>query len=167
MKRSPGVSTGMAKANAYFTRAEVGARVDGNFVGIGSQGCQHTRTANDDRISCFADLVERHRSTALLSLRLGAVDLGIDQGVGEAEVVVPDVLLVANQVLRASLIASSSPHIGPTGEAGEGDIQIVRRPSHHPRCRCRDDLAGASPSFEVLTRPRDEVRDIDQSSIIG
>ncbi len=141
--------------------------VDRQLVGERRQRRQHPGAADDDALSRLADLVQRNLAHRLLGLRLRAVDLRVHDRVGRRQVAVAHQLLVGDQVGRALLVAAAGPDVGPAGEAGEGDVQVVRRAAHHARGGRRGQLDRPPAPLQVLLGARDQVGDVDQPAVVG
>ena len=146
---------------AAVLRADVGARVHEQLVGERRQRGQHARAAHDDAVVGVGDLVQRDLPHGLFGLGLAAVDLRVHERVGGRQVVVAHERLVGDEVGGALLVAAPGPHVGPPGEAGEGDVQVVGRAAHRPARQRGDDLEGAAAALEIGGLAGDDVGDVD------
>ena len=146
---------------------DVGAGIDRQLVRERRQRGEHASPSNDDAVLGVAYLVERHLAGGLLGLGLRPVDLRIHDRVRGGQVAVAHQLLVGDDVRGAVLVAATRPDVGAAGEAGERHVQVVGRPAHHSCGRGGGELEGLAPPLEVLLRPRDDVRDVDERAVVG
>ena len=87
----------------FLAVGDVGRRQHEKVVRIGAQGGHHARAADDDPgIGLLDDL--RRQILVLFLHGPRAVDLRVDQGMGHADVVLADILVVAANVLGETLV---------------------------------------------------------------
>src|SRR5260370_25153527 len=123
--------------------------VDRDFIRDRPQRRQDARAADNDTGAGFAHDVERG---SLLQVEVAgdlAASLQIDQRVGEREIVLPDVLVVALQVL-AELTADVSATIPRAGPPRAPDIPEVPRTAPHAPPRARPVEQHHAPPLHLL-----------------
>src|SRR6266851_105129 len=131
-----------------------------DFIRYRSQRRQDARAADDDTGAGLAHDMERR---SLLQVEVAgnlAAPLQIDQRVGQREILLPDVLVVALQVL-AELAAAVSEIIRSAGPRGESDIHEVRRTAHHAARRARPIEHHHAARLQLLSAPRNDERQAD------
>ena len=99
----------------FLAVGDVGRWHDQEVVGIGAQRRDHARAADDDPAVRFLDDL-RGQVFGLLLDRFRAVDLRVDQRVGQAEVAVADLGVVGLQIVGEALVALAEL-VGGAGEA--------------------------------------------------
>ena len=104
-------------------------RVDGDFVGDRPQRRQNTRAVQHQAGVCFPHHAQPH-AIGQLELARGAPALQIDQGMGQSQIVFPDVLIVLPDVrFEGRAVLSEIVRRGAPG--GEIDVQKIRRTPQH------------------------------------
>ena len=138
------------------------AGIDRELVGERRQCRQDAGAAHDDAMLGIADLAQDDVVLLAGDLVLRLVDRGMDQRVGQADVVPAQEFLVFDLARRAVLVAVFRPFMRAAGEPGIGDVHVVRCPPHHADGVFRDPAQPAMAPFDVLGRTRDHVADVDQ-----
>ena len=124
-------------------------RVYGYLIGYGPQGGQDAAALDDDAgVGLF-----NHRESDLVVDVVHDVGapaaLQVYQGVGECNVVLPDVLVVVEDILIEPFPVPGEVDSGP-GPATDGDIEEVGRPGHHPAALPSPVGHHASPALQFF-----------------
>ena len=138
------------------------AGVDEHLVGEGGQRGQGAGTAHDDPVRRLAHLVEHDLAVAGVHVGQGLVDGGVDDGVGHRPVVEHGLPLEAHQVGGPLLVAVAGPHVATAGEAGHGDVEVVRTAPQQPEGGPGRALQRHVSASQVAGRAGDDVADVDQ-----
>jgi hypothetical protein len=86
----------------------------------------------------------------------------MDDGVGQADIIARQMLLVFDQIRCALLIAVDGPFIIASGKACERDVHIIRRATHQTDRELRNPFEAFVPPDEVRLRSRNDMADIDR-----
>ena len=144
------------------------ARVDGDLVGEGREGGEDAGPAHDDAVLGLAHLVEG--DPVADDLWIGRlVHRGLDDGVGERDVLAGQPLLEADEILRPFRVGAvrARPDGAAGREAGELDVHVVRGAPHQPDGRLGDARQAPVPPLEVVDRPGEHVAHADRLARLG
>ena len=123
----------------------------------GGHGAQHLRAAHDDAVGRLPHATQVQEGILLLGGGLGAVDLRIDEHVGEKEVSLAYVLVVAGGVLAEAGSRAGEPagHEMPTRDEL---VHEVGGPAHEAEVVVRAQLEVLALLHQLLARVRDQER---------
>ena len=129
--------------------------VDRDIVGQGPQGGQHARAAHDQAGAGFAHHAQRG---AFLKVEVAGdvpAALEVDQRVGQDDVVLADVFVVAADVV-AEFRSAAREVVGRGGPGGEGHVHEVGRTAHHAACGARPVQHHDAARFEFFAGAGDD-----------
>ena len=164
MNFRPGVSIGMQKLSACRRRRRASGRRDRPPArrqmapASPARGCRARRC----RVDVSSTLCSCTGSKPTGYLPLARSTVGVDDGVGERDVLAPELLLVADEVLRALLVAVDRPFVAAAGKAREGDVHVVRRAAHQADGIFGDPLEARGAASADPRGARDHVADVDR-----
>ena len=143
----------------FLAVGDVGRRQNEKVVGIGAQGRHHAGTANDDPGTGLLDDLRR-QILVLLFDRPRAVDLRVDQGMGHANVILADMLVVAADVLGEALVFLAE-FFGRRGEAGDEYVHVIGVAPKHSAGRIRPNPHHVPAPDQIVNRARLDKRESD------
>jgi hypothetical protein len=136
MNLSPGELTGMEKEIQYFLSSSASGR-RGRTTGANISSEKGARVARSFAPPDYHALAgginhsKGHVRIGQVGDRYGAVHLGMTEGVGEAQVVFPNVLVIGQQpLLEYRVVPAVDVRHLPHGR--KLDVHVVRGPAQHP-----------------------------------
>ena len=135
-------------------------RIHRDLVGERAKRRQHARAAHHDAGTGFAHHAQRRAFLQVEHARWIAAALQVDQRVGQDDVVLADVFVVAPDVV-AELRPAAREIIGRGGPGRQRHVHEVRRASHHAAGRARPVQHHYAARFQFLPGARHDERKPD------
>ena len=141
--------------------------VDRNLIRERSEGGENARTAYHDAVLGLAHFVQRNVAVGHCVRGNPPIHQRMDNGMGESEIAIRNLALIRNQILPACLIGVLRPDVGLAGEAGKGDVDVVRGATEQAGAVARDAFEARVATDQVLLATRYEVADADRVTKTG
>ena len=135
-------------------------RIDRDLIGERAERRQDPGAVNHDGVRRFVHLAQRQFAVDALVVGDALVNDGVDDGVGQRQIPLGDLALEGDEIVVALFVAGDSPQAWLPGEAGKGDVQVVRRPSKHAHAVARGLLETPVPARQILPAARNHVADM-------
>ncbi len=124
-------------------------RIDRDFVGQRAQRRQHAGAADDEAGGGFLHHLKRGAFLQVEHPADVAAALQVDQRMGQHEVVLGDVAMIAPHVFGEFRLAAAEI-VGRPGPAGERHVHEVGRAAHHAAGRARPGQHHLPPPHQIL-----------------
>jgi len=119
-------------------------------------GGELLRAADDDAVIALLDHAGIERRIALLVRGFAAVDLRRHDGIGGVKVIVAQVLVEGDHVVR-EILSARGEHVRRRGVAAEESGDVVGRAAHQAECRLRPGLGKQASRPQIGMAVRDLV----------